>query len=83
MGPQPAGGRWRGPAGGGGTRGRVPGRRKPRGAEERSGSRRAAPTRATAAGAKAAECAMADMATTAAKNDRVNMVLYASVRSKC
>jgi len=26
---------------------------------------------------------MADMATTAAKNDRVNMVLYASVRSKC
>jgi hypothetical protein len=48
--------------------------RKPRGAEERSGRRRAAPTRATAAGAKASEGAMAEMATTAARNARENML---------
>ena len=55
-------------------RGAVPGMRKPRGAEERSGRRRAAPTRATAEGAKASEGAMADMATTAARNARENML---------
>ena len=59
---------------GGALRGAVPGMRKPRGAEERSGRRRAAPTRATAAGAKASEGAMAEMATTAARNARENML---------
>ncbi len=55
-------------------RGSVPGRRKPRGAEERSGKLRAAPTRATAVGAKASEGAIADMATAAARNARENML---------